>query len=315
MFGNLWPAAGYIPDGTCSWGLVEAKSEWANTCSNHGAVQGQCENWRRAAESSAEGHDARDLQEVDADETPWAKDMHLGGIGENVLLLNERAVLVCRLLQERVSMGSLLSWTGQTFDAFFWLVLGLNAATTRLQDLHCKTTPSALCDQLRRTHEEFKMVCSAPSQALAIIYDDGRNQLGILNLALGLGFRDGDFEQLLGRAQSRRQGRALTSRKTDEEIEAFEKRRRLAVQKKKQQELAQQIDVNVTTMIEATASHVILPGQAGSHAPTKGPTSMFTRRITATIQHPLAAAPGSEATSVAVAAPVSANCRPGAVIM
>ena len=126
---------------------------------------------------------------VNPEDENWSKYSLLGGPSKHAITVANRAQLVNMLLDDKITTGTLSTWQGVTFDAFFWLYGGFDAAEINIKAL-CRNsvTPKNIVSELKKTHDEFHRLPDAPTEALATVLSRCPKQEDILRMALCAGF-------------------------------------------------------------------------------------------------------------------------------
>ena len=156
----------------------------------HDSGKGELRNGKEPCQPDTEQDPETTVNPEDED---WSKYSLLGGPSKHAITVANRAQLVNMLLDDKITTGTLTTWQGVTFDAFFWLFGGFDAAQTNLKAM-CRNgvTPKNLVAELKKTHDEFHRSPDAPTEALATVITRCRDKEGILKMALDAGLPQED---------------------------------------------------------------------------------------------------------------------------
>jgi hypothetical protein len=174
-----------FPSADQGWeGKLEAAR--ASGKSREGTGKGQPRNGKKRCRPDTE----QDLEtDANPDDEEWSVYSLLGGPSQYAITVASRAQLVNMILDDKITIGTLSTWQGVTFDAFFWLYGGFDSAEINIKAL-CRNsvTPKNIVSELKKTHDEFHRLPDAPTEALATVLSRCPKQEDILRMALCAGF-------------------------------------------------------------------------------------------------------------------------------
>ena len=113
--------------------------------------------WGKGKQDEPEAEKPEKPEKLDPREEEWAGKSFLGGNLSTSLTLEQRAVLADILLRGSISLGTLQTWKGVTYDAFFYILTHVDPEKCHLKALTART--SSICartiaEEMNKTFEK-----------------------------------------------------------------------------------------------------------------------------------------------------------------